>query len=448
MASRLYDLVVVGAGSGGVACARRAAARGARVAIVERGRVGGTCVNAGCIPKKLYAYAAHFRSDVAAARNYGWDLPEEPRLDWQKLKQAKNAEIARLNGIYERMLRESGVERIEGHATLGSASQVVVNGGELTLDAKNVLVAVGGRPHLPEGVPEGALTSDNVLEFSDDNFAQLPQSVAVVGGGYVACEFASFLSRLGVPRVAQFVRGGSVLRGWDNDLCRLVGENLANHAGVDLRLNTPAPPHAELEANFGRVVYATGRVPLTAGLGLEDAAGVELDSAGAVVVDEYSRSVTAPNVFAVGDCSTHGVNLTPAAIQQARALVETLFGGGAPVSGRRALTPSAVFTQPEAASVGLSEVAANRELGSARVRNFVSKFRPLKNTIGGSDERVFMKLVVDTETDRVIGCHVVGDGAAETIQTVAVAMNAGATKRDFDTTLAVHPTTAEELVLM
>ncbi|MGD9537034.1 MAG: glutathione-disulfide reductase [Alphaproteobacteria bacterium] len=440
-----FDLIVLGGGSGGVACARRAASHGAKVLLIEADRLGGTCVNRGCIPKKLFVYAAHFRDDFEDARGYGWTLGEA-RFDWPTLKANKDKEIARLNGVYAGLLEKSGVTRIEGWGRLVGADAIEVGGK--TYRGTTILIATGGRPVRPE-IPgaELGVVSDDMFELE-----ALPKRAVVVGGGYIGCEFAGILNGLGVETTLVH-RGDALLRGFDDDLRELLGEEIEKH-GVKLRLNTDLVRLTKkagaivAEASQGDaietdlVLFATGRAPNTGGIGLEEA-GVELNHAGAVEVDEWSRS-TVPSIYAIGDC-TDRINLTPVAIHEGRCLAETLYNDNPMMPDHRDV-PTAVFSQPEIGTVGLSEEDARRVHRACHV--FKTRFRPLRHTLSGRDEKVFMKLVVDRESDRVVGCHMIGAGAGELVQLLGVAIKCGATKAQFDATIAVHPTSAEEFVTM
>jgi glutathione reductase (NADPH) len=443
------DLFVVGAGSGGVRAARMAAQRGARVVVAEAAALGGTCVNVGCIPKKLYAYAAHFAHDFEDAAGFGWDL-QPPRLDWPRLKKNRAAEITRLNGVYQQLLVGTGVEIVRGWATLLDANtvQVAVGGGQRRFRARHILVATGGTPAVPH-LPgrEHVLTSDSMFDLEP-----FPRRLVVVGGGYIACEFACIFRGLGA-QVTQLYRGEQVLRGFDDDVRRFVAQEIGKQ-GVDLRLhsNVAAVERGadglSLTLEDGQrletdvVLYATGRVPNIAGLGLE-LAGVQLTAHGGIHVDENFRT-NVPSIFAVGDVSSR-LQLTPVALAEAMVVVDQLFGQGE----RRMdyeFVPTAVFTHPNIGTVGLTERQARERHGELRI--FRSEFRPLKHTVSGSSERTLMKLVVDAASDRVVGLHMVGPEAGEIVQGFAVAMKAGATKAVFDATIGIHPTAAEEFVTM
>ena len=440
-----YDLFVIGGGSGGVRAARMAGQRGARVALAESSALGGTCVNLGCIPKKLYSYAAHYAEAFEEARGYGWQL-EAPRFDWDALKRHRAAEIARLNGVYERLLEGAGVRIVRGRARLLDAHTVEVDGARAS--AERILVATGARASVPPiAGRELAVTSDDMFDL--DPF---PRRLAVVGGGYIACEFASIFNGLG-SKVTQLYRGDQVLRGFDDDVRAFVADEMRK-SGVDLRVGADVQaiertPHGvQLSLAGGgvltvdTVLYATGRVPNVEGLGLE-AAGVRLRDDGAIVVDADYRS-SVPSIHALGDVTAR-VQLTPVALGEAMALVDHLYGAG----GRRMsyeYIPTAVFTHPNVGTVGYTEHAARGVYGEIAV--YRTDFKPLKHTLSGSTERTLMKLIVEPASDRVIGLHMVGPDAGEVVQGFAVAMKAGATKTVFDATIGIHPTAAEEFVTM
>jgi glutathione reductase (NADPH) len=440
-----FDLFTIGAGSGGVRASRMAAMTGARVAVAEAGALGGTCVNVGCIPKKLFVYASHFADDFGDAAGFGWTVGERS-LDWPRLLANKNREIERLNGVYARLLDGAGVTRFAGRATLVDANTVEVAGRRHR--AANILVATGGWPSLPD-VPgiEHAVTSNEMFHLP-----ALPSRAVVVGGGYIAVEFAGILHGLGVA-VTQLYRGPLFLRGFDDDVRRTLADEMRKR-GVDLRFQARvarierAGDERRVVLEDGSVVvadavlYATGRRPLTAGLGLERV-GVETRPDGAIVVDAWSRT-SVPSIWAIGDV-TDRIQLTPVAIHEAMALVRTLFGG-VPTKPDHEDVASAVFSQPPVATVGLTEAQARERHGEVVV--YRSTFRPLKHTLTGRDEQTMMKLVVDRASDRVVGVHMVGADAAEIIQGLAVAVKMRATKADFDATIGIHPTAAEEFVTM
>ncbi len=456
-----FDLFVIGGGSGGVRAARMAAQRGVRVALAEalgNDGLGGTCVNLGCIPKKLYSYAAHYAEAFAEAAGYGWEVPPA-RLDWPRLKAQRAQEIARLNGVYASLLRGAGVTQINGFAQLQDAHTVRLatlnadgSAGHQTFTAERILVATGGTPHVPHFKGrEYVITSDQVFDL-----ASFPKRLLVVGGGYIACEFASIFNGLGA-QVVQLYRGEQVLRGFDTEVRHFLAAEMIKH-GVDLRLNAgvtaierqPDGLHALLEDGnrlvVDAVLYATGRVPNVQDLGLATV-GVAQDGQGAVVVDaDYRTNV--PSIYALGDVTAR-LQLTPVALGEAMQLVDHLYSppaGKAPRHMNYDLIPTAVFTHPSVATVGDTEAQARDKYGSVTV--FRSEFRALKHTLSGSTERTLMKLVVDAASDRVVGLHMVGAEAGEIVQGFAVAMKAGATKAQFDSTLGIHPTAAEEFVTM
>ena len=449
MAGHEYDLFVIGGGSGGVRAARTAAQHGARVALAEAAALGGTCVNVGCIPKKLYACAAHFAHDFEDAAGFGWDLGA-PRLDWSRLKANRAREVARLNSVYRQLLTGAGVEVITGWGRIAGphAVQVRTAAGERHFTSRHILLATGGTPSVPSFPGcEHVVTSDGMFDL--DPF---PARLLVVGGGYIACEFASIFNGLGA-KVTQLYRGEQLLRGFDHDVRRVIAREMRRN-GIDLRLRSDVRAiHRQahgLQVTLldggaiaaDAVLYATGRVPNVNGLGLQ-AVGVAQGKDRAIAVDqEYRTSV--PSVFALGDVTAR-VQLTPVALGEATALANALFG-----RSHRAMSyefiPTAVFTQPGVATVGYTEEQARRTF--ARIAIFRSEFKPLKHTLSGRGERALMKLVVDAASDRVVGLHMVGPDAAEVVQGFAVAMKAGATKQVFDGTIGIHPTAAEEFVTM
>jgi len=448
VADTAFDLFVIGAGSAGVRAARMSAGFGARVAIGEAYRPGGTCVIRGCVPKKLLVYAAHYRDDFEDARAYGWTA--QPEFSWPTLIANKNREIAQLEDFYRTLLKTSGVRLLEGRARVLDAHTVEVAGRTYT--AAHILVATGGWPTLP-AIPgiEHCITSNEALELPD-----LPRRVLVVGGGYVAAEFTGIFHGVG-SKVILAYRGEQILRGFDLDVRQHLHQELLRK-GIDVRLGCDVAgierrPDGALEARLvaagatatvvvDAVMYATGRHANTAGLGLESA-GVKLRPDGAVIVDEYSRSTT-ENIFAVGDV-TQRIALTPVAIREGAAVATTLYGGVA-TPADHVNVPHAVFSLPPVGVVGLGEAQA-RDL-FANVKIYKTTFRPLKYTLSGRNERTLMKLVVDADSQRVVGAHMVGPDAPEIIQAIAIAVKAGLTKRDFDVTVAVHPTAAEEFVTL
>ena len=447
MADYDYDLFVIGAGSGGVRAGRLAAAEGARVAVAEEHRVGGTCVIRGCIPKKFMVYASEFSQSFKTARGYGWSVGETS-FDWPKFLEAKDNEIARLSGLYVSNLENAGAELIHTRAELLDAHTVRLVGKNRTVTADKILIATGGWPTLPDlpGI-EHAITSNEAFHLPE-----LPRRVLVVGGGYIAVEFAGIFNGLGVE-TSLLYRGPNILRGFDNDVrSHLAGE--LERRGITVILGAE---HTSLEktetglvshltndhtVESDVVMFATGRAPHTKGLGLE-AAGVELAPSGAVVVDEFSRT-NVENIWAVGDV-TDRINLTPVAIREAVAFVETAFRNN-PQGYDHQFVASAVFSQPPIGAVGLSEAEARH--GGRQVDIYRSVFRPMKGTFYGGEERMLMKLVVDRADGKVVGCHVVGPDAPEIIQMAAIAIRMGITKAQWDQTCAVHPTAAEELVTM
>lgn len=440
-----FDLFVLGAGSGGVRASRISAKAGARVAIAEESRVGGTCVIRGCIPKKLLVYASHFSGDFEDSRNFGWSV-DVKGFDWKKLIDNKDKEIDRLNGIYKNLLAGSGVKLIEGRATLVDAHTVKV--GDATYTAENILVAVGSWPWLPT-IPgiEHAITSNEALELQE-----LPKHAIIVGAGYIACEFATIFSGCGA-KVTQIFRKPYVLTGFDNDV-QLAVMDEAKKQGINFMPSTQVTAIEKTDAGYvcqldngqtvtGDVVmYATGRVPNSANLGLENA-GVKTDQQGAIVVDEWSRT-SVPSIYAVGDI-TNRINLTPVALAEGHALADTLYNN-LPRTADHTNVPSAVFTSPPVSCVGYTETQARQVYGEIDV--YVSKFTPLRHTLSKRDEKTFMKLIVDRKTDRVVGAHMVGADAPEIIQGVAIAVKCGATKKQFDSTVGLHPSAAEEFVTM
>ena len=421
---------------------RVAASYGARVAVAEAARFGGTCVNVGCIPKKLFSYAAHYREDFAVARSFGWTLGE-PRFDWTTLLANKDREIARLNAVYEGVLAKAGAQILRARATVLDPHTVEAGGRRYT--ARHILVATGSWPQVPP-IPgrELAITSNEAFFLE-----KLPRRALVVGGGYIALEFASIFNGLGVETTLAY-RGARLLRGFDADLGERIAEEMRKK-GVVLRLQSnPAKLERGLKVTYedgaaqevDLVLFATGRKPNTAGLGLE-AAGVRLAADGAVVVDEYSKS-SVDSIHAIGDV-TNRLNLTPVATAEGMCLARTLFRGE-PTPVDHANVPTAVFSDPNLATVGLAEDAARERFG--RVDIYKTAFRALKHTLGGHEERTFMKLVVDAASQRVVGAHMIGPDAGEIIQGVAIAVKLGATKAQFDATVGIHPTAAEEFVTM
>jgi glutathione reductase (NADPH) len=440
-----FELFVIGGGSGGVRAARVAAEQGARVGLAEEYRYGGTCVIRGCVPKKLMAYASGFASVFRDAAGYGWTV-ERAAFDWEAFIAAKDAEIARLEAVYHDGLRRAGVQLCGAHATVLDPHRVrLATGAEYS--AKQLLIATGARPFVPD-IPgaELGITSDDMFQLP----AQ-PRRMIVVGGGYVACEFAAIMNGLGT-HVTMLYRGDQILRGFDGDVRQHVADGMrARGVIIEIQRDVAGIERADGELRVtldngethpaDQVLFATGRNPHTAALGLREL-GVGIAANGAVQVDAWSQTAV-PSIFAVGDV-TDRVALTPVAIHEAQAFADTVFGATAKKPDH-ALIPTAVFTQPEVGVVGATEAEA-REQGAIEIYRAV--FRPLLYTMSGRDERMLMKLVVAADSRRVLGVHVVGQGAAELVQLAAVALRMGATKEDFDRTMPVHPTAAEELVTM
>jgi len=441
-----YDMITIGAGSGGIAASRRAAAHGAKVALSELGRVGGTCVLRGCVPKKLLWYGTSIREHISHAPAYGWSFADAS-LDWGKLVAAKRQELDRLEGIYRRLLDDAGVELLAGRGVLVDPHTIEIDGRAFT--ARYLLVATGSWPSRPDvRGADLAISSNEALELD-----RLPRTMIIIGGGYVGCELASIFCAAGVV-ITQIVRTHAVLRDFDEDVRSCLGEGmrargirieteaeLRSIASVEdgllsVRLQRERTIEAEL------VLLATGRTPNTSALGLENL-GVALGPRGEIRVDRWSRSNVA-SVFAVGDV-TDRVNLTPIAIAEGRALADTLFGN-TPIAVDHANVPSAVFSLPPVAAVGLTETRA-RALGHP-IDVYRSKFRPLRHGVTGRQETTLIKLIVARESDRVLGCHMVGEDAPEVIQGLAIALQCGATKRQFDATIGIHPTAAEEFVTL
>jgi glutathione reductase (NADPH) len=442
-----YDLFVIGAGSGGVRAARISAGYGAKVAVAEEYRVGGTCVIRGCVPKKLLVYASRFADDFEDARGFGWTVGE-PKFDWPALIAAKDRELARLEAAYRTALGNAGVEIIAERATVVGPNAVQLKSGR-TITAGKILIATGGTPWLAEPRPglEHVITSNEAFDLP-----RLPASIVVAGGGYIAAEFAGIFSRFGVETTLIY-RGDKILRGFDEDVrdrlteaytkqgIRIVTGQIFTHfektaAGLIGHLSGGGKLEAE------QIMFAIGRTPNTRGLGLEKA-GVEVGWNGHVVVNEYSKS-SVDSIFAVGDV-TDRVQLTPVAIREGHAFADTEFGGK-PRMIEHTMIPTAVFSTPEIASIGLPEHLARERCTKLDI--YKASFRPLKATLSGRDERMFVKLLVDGESGKVIGCHVMGEDAAEIVQMAAIAIRLGATKADFDNTMALHPTSAEELVTL
>jgi glutathione reductase (NADPH) len=441
------DLFVIGGGSGGVRAARVAAGYGARVMLAEEYRMGGTCVIRGCVPKKLLVYASRFADEFEDAAGFGWTVPEA-RFDWATLIRNKDAEIGRLENVYRSNLTSAGVEIHDSRAVVEDAQTVRLAKTGAKVRARTILVATGAHPTREPAIPGGELgiTSNEVFHLE-----RLPARILVIGAGYIAVEFAGIFCGLG-SKVTLLHRGDRLLRGFDEDIRVGLGEAYAKR-GIDLRLSrtverldrTSDGIKATLSdgsvLEVDQVLVATGRRPNTAGLGLETAS-IEVDRAGAIPVDGYSQTLT-PSIYAVGDV-TNRANLTPVAIREGHAFADTMFGDR-PTIVDHSLIPTAVFSTPEIGVIGMSEATARLRGG---VTIYKTSFRAMKATLSGRDERVFMKLIVDAASDKMLGVHIIGEGAGEIIQAVGVAVTMGATKADFDRTIAVHPTASEELVTM
>ena len=441
------DLFVIGAGSGGVRAARIAAGYGARVTIAEDYRVGGTCVIRGCVPKKLYVYASRFTDSFAEAPGFGWRV-DEPTFDWDALVAAKNTEVGRLSGLYAANLERAGVTLLRTRATIAGPHTVQLGDGR-QIAARVILVATGGAPIFQPVIPgvEYAISSNEIFDLP-----VFPKRLAVVGAGYIAVEFAAAFARLGAS-VTQVFRADRILRGFDSDLRDKAGAALKS-AGVVLKPGVSPQAiarrddHLALALSDGttldvdQVLYATGRAPLTAGLGLETA-GVRLGADGAIPVDSDNRT-SCPSIYAVGDV-TNRVNLTPVAIREGHAFADRVFGGRSADVDYHAI-PTAVFITPEIGVVGLTEDEARARYDCVDI--YATTFRPMKATLSGRDEKTFMKIVVDGRSDRVLGVHLLSEAAAEMAQLIAITLRLGATKADFDATMALHPTAAEELVTL
>ncbi|MGB7951633.1 MAG: glutathione-disulfide reductase [Candidatus Binatia bacterium] len=445
MANYDYDLFTIGAGSGGVRASRVAASYGAKVAVAEERYLGGTCVNVGCIPKKLLVYAAHYSEDFKDAAGYGWTVGP-PSVDWAKLIANKDKEINRLNQVYRKLLENSGVTIVDSRAEIADLHTVVVDGKRIT--AKYLLVAVGGWPTVPKFPgSEHAITSNEAFYLP-----ALPKKVIIVGGGYIGVEFAGIFHGLGAD-VTQLYWGPLFLRGFDDDCRHTLAEEMKKK-GIDIRMNADierierlgmslrATLNTGTEIEADQILYATGRKPNTASLGLENTR-VQMNPDGSVVVDDYSKTHV-DSIYAIGDC-TNRMQLTPVAIAEGRAVAETLFNNN-PMKPGYMNVPSVVFGNPSLGTVGLTEVEARKRYEHIDV--YKTSFRSLKNTLTASEEKTMMKLVVDGATDKVLGCHMVGPDAGEIIQGLAVALNCGATKAQFDATIGIHPTAAEEFVTM
>jgi glutathione reductase (NADPH) len=441
-----YDLFVIGAGSGGVRAARMAASKGKRVAVAEERYLGGTCVNVGCVPKKLFVYASQFPELFHASKGFGWSANQAPTLDWALLRDNKTTEIERLNGIYNNLINNSGADLFDGRATVTGPHQVQVNGQAYR--AKVILIATGGWPYIPEFPGSELAISSNEMFFLDE----LPKTAVVVGGGYIAVEFAGILNGLGVETHLVY-RGANLLKSFDREMSDKVKQGM-EAKGVHMHLSTQINEIVKTDGGLsvvldngsnldaGLALYATGRQANTAGLGLDTTATV-LRPNGSIVVDDNFATADA-SIYALGDVIDR-VQLTPVAIQEAMVLVDHLYGEGLARIDYGDI-PTAVFCQPELGTVGISEEQARAEYATVDV--YVSDFKPMLQTLGGGSDRITMKLIVDRASDRVVGCHMVGEHAAEIIQGMGIALKAGATKAHFDATVGIHPSAAEEFVTM
>lgn len=440
-----YDLFVIGAGSGGVRAARMASSFGARVAITEDRYLGGTCVNVGCVPKKLLVYASHFSEDFENARGFGWKV-DSTDFNWQQLIKNKNTEIERLNGVYAKILDGAGVKRIEGHGSLVDKYTVVVDGKNYS--AERILIATGGWPSIPDIPGKEHVISSNEVFFLET----LPEKVVIVGGGYIAVEFAGIFNGFGVDTTLLY-RGPLFLRGFDQDIREFLAEEMQKK-GIKLKFETNLVSvekvNRQLQATLtdkstllaDQILYATGRKPKTEGMGIESL-GINLDKNAAIVVnDQYQTNI--PSIYAVGDV-TNRVNLTPVALAEGMFLARYLYDDeSSPVDYDN--IPTCVFSQPNIGTVGLTEEEAREKYKQIDI--YKSSFTPMKHTLSGDNEKTFMKLIVDKQSDLVVGVHMVGPEAGEIIQGIGIAMKAGASKTDFDQTIGIHPTTAEEFVTM
>jgi glutathione reductase (NADPH) len=441
------ELFVIGGGSGGVRAARIAAQHGARVALAEEYRLGGTCVIRGCVPKKLLVYASRFHGEFEDAAGFGWTVPQAT-FDWSTLIANKDKEIGRLEKVYGTLLEKAGVKVFKSRATLLDGHTVQLTGGD-RVRAAYVLISTGGTPSYGDKIPgiEHAISSNEAFHLKE-----FPKRIVIQGGGYIAVEFAGIFAGLG-SQVTLIYRGENILRGFDDDVRSHLRADMEKHGirvvtGRTITAIEYGGSHYSVQLSNGshipadKVMFATGRVPHVAKLGLQET-GVEIARNGGIAVDEYSRT-TVPSIYAVGDV-TNRINLTPVAIREGHAFADTVFGGK-PTKVDHANVPTAVFSEPEVGAVGLTETEARARLNRTDI--YKSMFRPLKATLSGRDTTVLLKLVVDGETDQVVGCHIVGEGAAEMVQLAAVAIKMGALKAEFDATMALHPTVAEELVTM
>ena len=446
-----FDLFVIGAGSGGIATARRAAQYGAKVGIVESDRLGGTCVNRGCVPKKLMVYASRFPAEFEESAGYGWTVGNSS-FNWSKMITAVNNEVDRLNGIYQRMLDNSSVKVYQGYGRFVDSHTVEI--GDRKVTAEKILIAVGGKPVKPDDIPgiEHAITSREIFHVKEQ-----PKRIVIIGGGYIGVEFACILNSLGTE-VTMVIRKDKILRGFDDDLRSEIQDGMERH-GISILTNKPKLAIAKKDSGLEITIStddgteevivadavslaATGREPDLENLGLENTKVKVVK--GAVAVDRYNQTEE-EHIYAVGDCTDY-INLTPVAINEGRAFADTHFGGKSRQMSYENI-PTAVFSTPEGATVGLTESEAKARYGSA-VKVYRSKFRPMYYTLPDKQEKTLMKLIVNTKNDKVIGAHMVGDGAAEIIQGVAIAVKMGATKADFDATVGIHPSSAEEFVTM
>ncbi len=442
-----YDLFVIGAGSGGVRAGRIAAKHGAKVAVAEEFRVGGTCVIRGCVPKKLLVYASRFAEEFEDAVGFGW-TSEKISFDWSTLIENKDKEIDRLNKAYIRNLEAAGAELIQERATIKDEHTIELASGR-TVTAKYILIATGAAPFVPRHLPghELAITSNEAFHLE-----RLPRRIVIVGGGYIAVEFAGIFAGLGVETIL-VLRGEQILRGFDDDIRNHLAAEMKKK-GIEIKTKADV---AKIERSgdgvrvtledgsligAGQIMFATGRIPNTQNLGLENV-GLHGNAHGAVAVNEFSQTAV-ENIYAVGDV-TNRVNLTPVAIREGHAFADNVFGGKS-ITVNHGLIPTAVFSQPEIGVVGLTEAQA-REAHS-KIDIYKTSFRAMKHTLSGREERTFMKLVVNAETDVVLGCHICGEGSGEMAQLLGIAITCGATKAQFDATMAVHPTASEELVTM
>lgn len=440
-----YDLFVIGAGSGGVRAARMSASYGARVGIAEDRYLGGTCVNVGCVPKKLFVYASHVSEEIHNAKGFGWDI-DHTTFDWSKLIKNKNTEIQRLNGVYKNLLDGTGVETINGRATIVDAHTVEIDGNQFT--AEKLLVATGGWPSVPEIPGKEHVISSNEAFFLES----LPEKIIIVGGGYIAVEFAGIFNGLGVDTTLLY-RGPLFLRGFDQDLRTTLSEEMQKK-GIKIKFNSNikqidksdnqllATLEDDTQLEAGQIMYATGRKPMTDNIGLENV-GIELNEKNAIKVnDDYQTNV--PSIYAIGDV-TDRVNLTPVALAEGMVLAKRFFANEHKTVDYADI-PTCVFSQPNLGTVGLTEEQAREQYSNIDI--FKSKFTPMKYSLSDNDEKTVMKMIVDKETDRVVGVHMLGPDAGEIIQGIGVAMKAGASKNDFDSTIGIHPTAAEEFVTM